>query len=83
MKRIWKKIMQITNVDNRFTTFPTMVYFSKKFEDKVSTSHEKVHENAIIQNEKHQRAEKWYLRPTIMRISQVVSIQKQSPGGVL
>ena len=30
----------------------------KKFEDKVFTSHEKVHENAIIQNEKAERAEK-------------------------
>ena len=31
---------------------------SKKFEGKVFTSHEKVHDNAIIQNKKPQRAEK-------------------------
>ena len=32
----------------------------KSFKDKVFTSHEKVHENAIIQNEEPQRAEKCY-----------------------
>ena len=50
---------------------------------KVSTSHEKVHEYAIIQNEKLQRAEKLYLQPAIMRIFPVVSIQKQSPASLL
>ena len=75
--------MQITNVNKRFTTFPAMIYFSKKLEDKVSAIHEKVHKNATIQNEKPQRAEKWYLRREIMRIFQVVSIQKHSPPGVL
>ena len=27
MKRTWKKIMQITNVNKKFTTFPTMIKF--------------------------------------------------------
>ena len=31
---------------------------AKKSEDKVLTSHEKAHDNAIIQNKKPQRAEK-------------------------
>ena len=57
--------------------------FSKKFKDKVFTSHEKVHENVLIQNGKPQRDEKGYLWSTITRIFPVVSIQKQSPGGVL
>ena len=39
--------------------------------------------SAIIQNEKSQRTEKWYLRQIIMGIFPVVSIQKQSPGGAL
>ena len=41
-----------------------------------------VHKNAIIQNEKSQRAAKLCLQPTIMRIFPVVSIQKQDPGSV-
>ena len=101
-KMIWEelfeKIMQVTNVNKRFTALPTMIKhekhimnnraklsensygflrsLGKKFEDKVFTSHEKVHENAIIQNEKAERAEKWYFRPAIMRIFPVVSIRK-------
>ena len=35
--------------------------FGKRFRDKVFISHKKVHENAIIQNEKPQSAEKRYL----------------------
>ena len=50
--------MQVANVNKIFTTCPTMIYFSKKFEDKGSTSYKKVHENAIIQNKKPQKAEK-------------------------
>ena len=57
--------------------------FSKRFEHKVFASHEKIREDAIIQNEKPQRGEKWYLWPTITRIFPVVSIQKYSPGGIL
>ena len=49
------------------------------FEDKVFTSNKKVHENAITQNEKPQRAEKRCLWPAITRIFPVVSIQKPSP----
>ena len=73
-------------IDNRAKVLRTLwipSLFSKKFKDKVFTSHKKVHKNAIIQNEKPQRAEKWYLQPAITRIFSVVSIQKQSLGGVL
>ena len=86
MKRTWKKIMQIANVNKNLQLFqqrsnmknilliteqkflrtlrkflkilrsPSL--FTKTFQDKVFTSHEKVHENAIIQNEKPQRVEK-------------------------
>ena len=65
MKHTWKKIMQVTNVNKRFATFATTIkhknfrelwwipwLFAKKLEDRVFTSHEKVRENAIIQNEK-------------------------------
>ena len=38
----------------------------------------KVHENAIIQNEKPQKAEKRYLWTAITRTFPVISIQKQS-----
>lgn len=31
-----EKIMQITNANKRFTTFPPMIHFTQKFEDKVS-----------------------------------------------
>ena len=53
--------------------------FGKKFGHKVFISHKKVHENAIIQNEKSQSTEKRYLWPAIARIFPVASIQKQSP----
>ena len=78
MKRTWKKVMQMTNVNKRFSTFSTMIKHEKHIDSrakisensdeflrslvkslkKVLTSHGKVLENAIIQNEKPQKAEK-------------------------
>ena len=90
-----KKIMQIANVNTRFTTFPTMIKHETLIDKwaKISENFLRslvkslklkfLHQNAIVRNEKPQRAEKRYLRPTIMRIILVFRIQNQSPGGVL
>ena len=74
--RYWKQSKHFWE----FWWFPSL--FSKEFEDKNSASHKKVHDNAIIQNEKPQRAAKWYIQPAIMRIFPVVST-KHWQGGVL
>ena len=60
-----------------------LLSFSKKVEDKVLTSHEKVHENAIIQNEKPQRKMKNDIFDQQLQGFLVISIQKQSPRGIL
>lgn len=102
MKRTLKKIIEITDITKRFTTFPIIIKHEKYvidnrekmsensnelfrylfkdkkdksipslqqmnsigneflrslFGDKIPTSHEQFHENAINQNEKPQRAE--------------------------
>ena len=77
-----EKIMQKTNANKRFATFPTMIKHEKHVDNKEKTSEnpdefvcslvkslkirflypiKKVHENAIIRNEKPQKAEKRYL----------------------
>ena len=71
-----KKISLITE-QKILSSLIIPLLFSKMLEVKF------LHQNAIIQNEKPQRAVKWYYRPAIMRIFLVISIQKQSPGGVL
>ena len=54
-------VLDPTLIDNRAKFLRILMIhslFRKKFEDKVSTSHEKVHENTFILNEKLQGAEK-------------------------
>ena len=38
MKQTWKKIMQITNVNKRFTTFPTMIKHEKHIDNRAKIS---------------------------------------------
>ena len=73
MKGTWKKIMQIANVNKRFSTFPTVIKHEKHIDNKTTMSENSneflrslvkslkikyLHQNAIIENEKPQRAEK-------------------------
>ena len=38
MKRTWKKIMQITNVNKIFTTFPAMIKHEKHIDNRAKIS---------------------------------------------
>ena len=67
------KIMQVTNVNKRFATFPTMIKHEKHIHKRAKIAEKSneflrslvkrlkikfLHQNAIVQNEKSQRVEK-------------------------
>ena len=67
------KIMQVTNVNKRFVTFPTMIKHEKHIDKRAKIAEKSneflrslvkrlkikfLHQNAIVQNEKSQRVEK-------------------------